>query len=293
MPGYLTQALPVVLAQPSTPDTPLDNVIGLVVLLGLGAAGTAWMLRRQRAILLTLALYAVILAVWPYLVARFLVPVLPLIVLVLLVGAWRIGGRLGGIRWQSAALGAAASVLALATLAPTMARLREVAGCDRTADATRTAGCVSARQRDFFAAVSALDSLAAPRQGAAESPVILTAKPSTVFVLTGRRSVRQTTALKQGDPDAFLAWLREEHVELVLLSHVHIGQWGLSPMLRARCDDFEVLRTYPTHAAVLRVRPAGTARTSDTTSNSACNSIARWADIDWSRDVEQTRAGIW
>lgn len=293
VPGYLTQALPVVLAQPSTPDTPLDNVIGLVVLLGLGAAGTAWMLRRQRAILLTLALYAVILAVWPYLVARFLVPVLPLIVLVLLVGAWRIGGRLGGIRWQSAALGAAASVLALATLAPTMARLREVAGCDRTADATRTAGCVSARQRDFFAAVSALDSLAAPRQGAAESPVILTAKPSTVFVLTGRRSVRQTTALKQGDPDAFLAWLREEHVELVLLSHVHIGQWGLSPMLRARCDDFEVLRTYPTHAAVLRVRPAGTARTSDTTSNSACNSIARWADIDWSRDVEQTRAGIW
>lgn len=293
VPGYLTRALPVVLAQPSTPDTPVDNVLGLVVLLGFGAAGTAWLLRRQRAILLTLGCYALILAVWPYLVARFLVPVLPLIVLVLLVGAWRLGGRLGGVRWQAPSLAAATSVLALVTFAPTMARLREVAGCDRSAVATRTAGCVTERQRDFFAAVSALDSLAVPQPSGAESPVLLTAKPSTVFVLTGRRSVRQTAALEQSDPDAFLAWLRQEHVDLVLLSHVHIGQWGLSPMLRARCGDFEVLRTYPTHATVLRVRPADATRESGPADAPACTAIARWADIDWTRDVEQTRVGIW
>lgn len=293
VPGYLTRAVPVVLAQPSTPDTPADNVLGLVVLLGLGAAGTAWLLRRQRAMLLTLATYASILAVWPYLVARFLVPVLPLIVLVLLVGAWRLGGRLGGVRWQGPALAAATAVLALVTFTPTMTRLREVAGCDRSAEATRTIGCVSEPQRDFFAAVAALDSLAAPQQSGADSPVILTAKPSTVFVLTGLRSVRQTTALEQSDPDAFLAWLRAQHVDLVLLSHVHIGQWGLSPMLRARCGAFEVLRTYPTHATVLRVRPADAARDAGAADAPACTAIARWADIDWTRDVEQTRIGIW
>ncbi len=293
VPGYLTRALPVVLAQPSTPDTPVDNVLGLVVLLALGAAGTAWLLRRQRAMLLTLATYATILAVWPYLVARFLVPVLPLIVLVLLVGAWRLGARLGGVRWQAPALATATALLTLVTFAPTMARLREIAGCDRSAVATQTVGCVSEPQRDFFAAVAALDSLAAPQQGGAQSPVILTAKPSTVFVLTGRRSVRQTAALERSDPDAFLAWLREQHVDLVLLSHVHIGQWGLSPMLRARCGEFEVLRTYPTHATVLRVRPADAARESGPADDPACTAIARWADIDWARDVEQTRVGIW
>jgi hypothetical protein len=293
VPGYLTGVIPVLLAQPSIPDTPVDNVLGLVALLALGAAGTAWLLRNQRAMLLTLVCYAGILTVWPYLVARFLVPVLPLIVLLLLVGAWRMGGRLGGIRWQAPALAVATSMLALATLSPTMARRHEVAGCDRSADVTRTLGCVSERQRDFFAAVSALDSLAAQPPRGDASPAILTAKAPTVFLLSGRAAVRQTAALSRSDPDTFLTWLRAEHVDLILLSHVHIGQWGLSPMLRARCEDFEVLRTYPTFAAVLRVRPEHGSREAGVVVESACAAIARWADVDWARDVEQARIGIW
>jgi hypothetical protein len=64
-------------------------------------------------------------------------------------------------------------------------------------------------------------------------------------------------------------------------------------MLRARCGDFEVLRTYPTHAAVLRVRSAGSARDTGAAAASTCAAIAQWADIDWVHEVEQIRTGIW
>ncbi|MFN0097702.1 MAG: glycosyltransferase [Gemmatimonadaceae bacterium] len=286
VPVYLTQAVPIALAQPSLPGTPIDNVVGLACLLVLGAAGTAWIARRHRTVVLLFLGYAGVLAAWPYTSPRFLVPILPVTALILLLGAWRLGGaQAAGSR---AALSSLVVTLGLmfATVQPTLARAAEVRQCDRGAATTVSLGCVSPRQRDFFAAVHALDSLAD------ESPV-LTAKPSTVFALSGRTTIRQSLAVQRRDPDSLLAWLRDQKVSLVLLSHVHIEQWGLSPMLQSRCGQFEVVRQYPTEVTLLRLRPAPGPAPPAAAENAACSAIERWAGVDWQREVEDVRLGIW
>lgn len=286
VPGYLTRAIPDVLAQPALPDTPVDNLLGLALTLLLGAAGTIWLVRRERTVVLALASYAAVLLVWPYQFSRFLLPVLPLLALLLLVGAWRVAARVGVPGHGAPVVGAFAVVLALFALPPSAARQREVGACDRNADVRRSLTCVTGRQRDFFAAVEQAASLA-------PGTPLLTAKPATVFALTGRVAVRQEAALKERDPDRFIAWLRDAGVESVLLSHVHIQQWGLSPMLEARCRSFEVVRTFPTHAALLRLAASDSAPPSPEAAAAACEAIARWAGIDWIREVDEARIGIW
>jgi hypothetical protein len=267
----------------------LDNALGLAVLLALAAAGTAWLATRQPALLLTLGAYGGVLAVWPYQLTRFVVPMLPALLLVLLVGAWRLAERSGQPSRSARGLvmaGGVAGLLALFTVPPDLARHREVAACERGPDARRTLGCVNEHQRDFFAAVDEI-AMRAPR-----TAPLLTPKAATVFALTGHVSVRQSDALRHNDPDAFLAWLRTQRVEYLLLSHVHLQQWALSPMLAARCRAFTVLRSFPSQAVVLRLASADTPP-SDAAADEACTAIARWAGIDWRSEVERSDRGPW
>jgi GT2 family glycosyltransferase len=284
--AYLTRVVPDILEQPGVPGSPIDNLLGLALTLALGAAGTLWLVRRQRVGVLFLAAYAAVMALWPYWFARLVVPLLPLLVMLLLAGAWSLGARAGNRRRGAIVTAAVALLLAGITVPPIRARLQETAGCDRTVDARRSPTCVSEKQRDFFATVDELARLAP------STTPVLAAKAPTVFALSGRQSVRQEEALRQRDPDRFIAWLRERTVETVLLSHMHIQQWGLSPMLGARCRSFELVRSFPTHAAVLRLLPVD-APTPSVKSVAACEAISRWARVDWTGEVVQARLGIW
>jgi len=286
IPIYLTQAIPNALSQPSVPGTPIDNIVGLALLLTVGAAGVGWLANRHRATVVLILGYAAVLSVWPYTSPRFIVPVLPLLAICLVLGAWRIaGGHAAGARARRSGL-VVALVMMAATASTTLDRMDEVRHCDRASAPRTTLGCVSPRQRDFFAAVHALDSLA-------DSSPVLTAKPSTVFALSGRTTVRQSLAVQRRDPDTLLAWLRGQQVTWVLLSHVHIEQWGLSPMLQSRCDRFELIRRYPTDVALLRLRPALDSTPVAGEVQAACSAIARWAGVDWQQEVDNSRLGVW
>lgn len=286
VPAYLTRALPEVLAQPALPGTVLDNVLGLALLVMFGTAGAICARRRLRTGVLFLAVYAAVMALWPYWFARLLLPVLPLLVLLLLAGAWSLSAPVRHRRRSVVVTAFVAALLALVTVPPMRDRYVQTAGCDRSVDARRSLSCVSGRQRDFFAAVDEIARLAP-----ATTP-LLTAKAATVFVLSGRQSVRQDVALRQRDPDRFIAWLRERNVELVLLSHMQFQQWHVSPMLQARCRSFALVRTFPTHAAVLRLRPVD-APDPSLDGESACVAISRWARVDWTGDVSGVRDWIW
>ncbi len=286
VPAYLTRAVPVVLEQPAVPGTPIDNLLGLALTLALGTAGTLWLVRRQRVGVLFLAAYAAVMALWPYWFPRLLVPLLPLLVLLLLAGGWSLGARAGHRQRGAIVTAAVALLLTIITVPPMRARHRETTSCDRSVDARRSLWCVSDKQRDFFATVDEVARLAP-----ATTP-LLAAKAPTVFVLSGRQLVRQEDALLQRDPDRFIAWLREQKVETVLLSHMDGQQVKLRPMLEARCRSFELIRSFPTHAAALRLLPAD-ALTPSAESVAACEAISRWARIDWMAEVELVRLGIW
>jgi len=281
---YLTRTIPSALAQPTVPGTPIDNALGFVVLLVAGGLGFGQLIRRQRMTAIHLAAYAGVLLVWPYASGRFVAPVLPLLVLMLLLGIWSAGGRWHSPRTAWFGVWLVAGMYAVGALRLDAARWAEVSPCDRTADSWRDPSCASARQREFRAAVDTAAKLAKPG-----SP-LLTSKAATVFLLSGRVSVVPDTEQRGRDPDAFIAALRTQQVDVVILSQMHFAQWGLSPMLSARCGAFALLASFGPHTKVLRLLPGNTPPND---LGAACAAIRSWASGDWVADVEQARAGVW
>src|SRR5690606_37964819 len=91
---YLMAGLPTALGVPSVPGTPIDNLFILGVLGGLGLAVWLAVMRRAPATGLSLLTYAALLCFWTWPNERYVVPMLPVILLVLAVGAHRVGSNL-------------------------------------------------------------------------------------------------------------------------------------------------------------------------------------------------------
>lgn len=285
--GYLRWTLPVAIAQPMWPGTPTDNVVWLAITLGAGGIGFGWWARRQRIVALAVMAYVGVLLMWPYQYARFLAPIVPLLLLGLLTGVWWAGRRWASPRVAWVGVWTLAGVLTLSGAQAHLVRRAEIAGCDRDGEPRRSLACVGPKQRDFFAAIEV-----ARDSSAADAPV-LASKPATVWTFSGRPSLPLDEALRARDPDAFVALLQDTGVELVLLNHVHIQQWALAPMLEARCNAFALVRAFETHAAVLRVLPRDAPDRSPAQSAAACDAIRNWASTDWMREVDGSRLGPW
>ena len=287
VPNYLARTIPAALQQPTRAGTLVDNVLGLALLLIAGACGVVSLARRQRLLLLSLATYFGVLLCWPYNTTRFVAPVLPLVVLVALAGLRWLGARLGSSRVAWGVIWAVSGVLALSAMQSHRHRLAALSSCERRGDAIITPGCATAVQRDYFAAIAAADSLAP------DSSPILTAKEATAFVRSGRRTVRQSEALERTDPDAFVRFLRARGVQVIVLSRVHYAQWGLAPMLQARCHEFDALATYGAHTALLRLPPEQARRPTSNRLGDACGTVRAWATGDWDAEVNRTRFTLW
>jgi hypothetical protein len=290
VPAYVAGHVLSALAVPTIPGTRADNVFWLLLVLGAGAAGLMALWQRARVVAGYCVAYAAVLLVWPYALERFVAPALPLIVVAMLVGIWWIGDRRDSLRASRIAAGAIAVTVSLLTISAArwdVDRLSATAACDRRADGLRSPTCASEKQRDFIAALDTVRAI-----GDANAPV-LSAKAGAAYLLTGRQTVRQADALTERDPSRFVAWLRAQHVDVIVLSHLHYAQWGLSPMLSARCADFDLVAAYPSHAAVLRLPPSGVATRDPARGRAACEAILAWARIDWDRDVDRGPLGIW
>ena len=218
--------------------------------------------------------YLGLLAVWPYLLVRYVAPVVPLLVLTLLAGVSWIGERVAGPRTAVLVTWTLSAILAAGALREDLDRLRLVSRCDRESPYS-SAGCFSAEQRSYFAAA------AAARQLAPDSSLFIASAPATFYLLSGHRAVAEAEAVAAREPDAFDQLIRRRGVEFILLSHISLQQWGLAPALRARCRDFAVAGTFGAHVALLRVSDVDPGvRTADATTN-ACAAVARWADEAW------------
>ncbi len=292
--GYGRTYLPAAFAVPLISGTLVDNGIWLLVLVLGGAVGLVQLWRRLRPVALYLLVYLGLLAVWPYLMTRYLGPILPLLVLSVLLGVHDIAMRLLGsrivagsrnvvARGAMAVAAAVAVVLALSGVHQDMSRLELVAKCDRDAP-TVSSGCFGQEQRDFFAGIEAA------RRLTPDSAHFLGAKDATFHLLSGRQSARESEAIARPDAQQFAAFLREHGVQYILLSRVHVDQAAMAGPLGSDCASYELVQQVGAHVALLRVplrrvpllrvAPSGVTN-DDATGARACRAIAAWAEGDW------------
>jgi len=263
LPGYLTRGIPSGLALPTIPGTTLDNW-GWLGLLGLfGVAGVLLLLGRAPVMGLYLAGYGALLVLWPFRLPRFLVPVLPLLILLFLLGAARFRVRRSALLLPSMFGGS----LLLSSLAIDFTAWKEHRGCDRTVP-YNSAACYEPGQLGFFSAVHALERIAP------SDAVLLTPKAATVFYLTGHQAVNEIEAATLDGP-ALVGYLRDRGVQYVLLSRIHLDQWTIAAALRTVCRSFELAGEPGPDTVLLRFRPE------PVTSDASCAAVDRFNAGPW------------
>lgn len=275
LPAYLGAMVPQRLPLPGAPGTLLDNVLaGAVALLSLGFA-LLLLLRRWRPAALYLLAYAALLALWPYALSRFLVPVLPLLVAAAVLGAGEAAARLR-TRWKTPAMLTLALLLTVMGTALTVQMLRETAACAR-GEPIPTGACLRSDQASF---------LAAARYAGAHTPadaVFLTAKPPTLYYYSGRRSIGFEDALA-GPRHRFLQRLDERGADYILLGSVHSGEpYSLAPRLEENCAWLAVVAVFPPRTYLFRRRDAAGGAEGE----AACQAVAEYRRRNLHRDFER------
>ena len=229
---YATRDIPSVFFVPTLPGTIIDNVLWLVVLIGLGGAGAVALGRANLIGPIVAGCYFAILFVWPYVLERFLIPVIPMIALVLAEGARHAFGRIA--RWLGPATAAAIAVVLTATgLAQDRRAFAERAACDRLRP-YRSKGCFERVEFGFLQVVADVDRLTPPEAA------LLTPKAASVYYLIGRRAVGERFAGTL-DPDQLDGYLRRQGADYVLVSQIHSDQATIAEILRARCREWQVI----------------------------------------------------
>ena len=243
---YARIGVPWMLGVPTVQGTVLDNAIALLLLVGLGGLGVWTFARRWRPAALYLGVYGALLAVWVWRVERFVIPLLPIIVAAVLVGAGRLGTLLR-LRRPWLAVVATALVLFAGGVARTTEDLAEAARCDRSAQLP-DAECLTADQASFFEAVRWI------RTHTAEDAVFLTAKSAPFWLYTGRRTISYGTA-RRTDTLAVLPFLREQATDYVLLTALERGEpRRLAPRLLRVCGALALEASFPPNGYLFRIR---------------------------------------
>ena len=266
VPGYLVSAVPWQMALPNIEGTPVDNalMVGLVVLGLLVGMWSAW--QRWRTAALTVALYAAMLAVWPWREGRFLEPILPLLFTITFVGLTTIGAALAGRRGAAVAF-AAMLLLVLGTAGVrTGGAVARYARCDRV-EPGRSAACFSVDERNFFDAVDFVARTTSP------SAVVLVAKDSP-FAMLAQRKVSIAHDAIQTDTAAFFDHLQGHGVSRIVLTHISYIDDPLSSRLLDVCRRLVLESALPPLSSVYSWKPSAEAAADDT--GPACAELRRY-----------------
>ena len=260
--SYATGILPTELSLPTIPGTRADNLFWLAVNLVLLTAGMAVLWRAWRAAAAYLLLYAGLLVAWLWPINRLVDPLVPLILLTMLLGAWRLTERLP-TRARAVALGCLIALVTLGTARGAISRLEEYRLCDRTKPET-SAGCYDPEEVSVAAASTYL------REHSNVDDVVLSDMNAGVYYLSGRRGT-SAAALTQAAPGAAAQILREKHVRYVLLTAWSSFQRiAMAQALLASCRELRLEGSFAPHALLLTPAPQ-----SDSGDN-ACTALNRF-----------------
>ncbi|MEO6444840.1 MAG: hypothetical protein ABIZ91_11180 [Gemmatimonadaceae bacterium] len=267
--SLVTAQAPTVLAIPFRDQPIFLRVMWLSLAAALCLTGAVLLFPRAPLLVVGTAAYLALLVLWPYVLLRYLVPVIPFAIALLLAGAWVVGNRLGRrpVGGHAAAGVVALLLFALAARQDVM-RLHTVANCDRSR-AAADSDCFPEFERSYFAAASAVRALPD------DSANFLVSREALFHVLTGRHTAWEAEAAQLREPEALANYLTLRNVSYVLLSQTNFNQWSLGRPLRGLCDRLRVVGEFGPKVSLLVFAPPGAP------GDNACERMARWGEAPW------------
>ena len=256
---YAGQAILTELSLPVTPRSRIDNVAWVVLLGSLLVAGLVSAWGRWNAVVWYVGAYVGLLAVWPYLLERFLDPLLPLFIPLVVVGA----GVAGTLVSRKAAW-LAPAVVTMTLVGFALGEDRRLV--DRAADCDRSrVDCALPRSLDYLDAVAYI--------GAHSSPDarVATPKAPTLYYHSKRQAIYWDEIITQ-HPDSFDGLLRRERVSYILTTPVFSDHITLLRLARHDCARLDLVRAFSPQTLLLAVRPDAAPPVSD---GRACAALDR------------------
>lgn len=246
---------------PSIPNTSLDNVVALLLVIGLAITGLVGLWRRgHRLPALYVVCYLTMLTVYPWKVGRFLIPLLPVLLLAALVAVDRLTRRRSPL-WAVAGCALLVLPSSLHSLSLLAAKIPAAQAC-RGVDVVRTEGCMSPTARAYMEATRfAADSL--PRDA-----VVLTVKEAVFHLHTGLLTFHPGRVRGKSGAEMF-DFMRETGVRYLLLSNYPDGN-TIAPAIGTECSQLDLLMEAAPETYLFRLRPAGVAAGSP----AACQAVA-------------------
>lgn len=268
---YATQGLPFTMGVPTIGGTPVDNVVTTLLLMAGLAIGCWLMLRRWRLAALLILLYGALLLTWTWRTDRFLIPVIPVLVPMLLVG---VSMPFAKRRPRVAVVTlATTAILLLAGGLPRVGRqIAERAGCRGWTDLP-PAECLSEGQIGFFDAVRYI------REAVAPDDLFLAGKPGALWYYSGHQSISYPEANVQ-EPDSFMPYLKEQGARWILLGTLEQGEWArLAERLEANCTALSLERRFAGQTYLFRVLNEGESVRQSEGAGDACEAVKEYRDV--------------
>jgi len=207
-----------------------------------------------------------LLVFWPYVLDRYLVPVLPLAIIALVFGASRVGSLIprakGGV-----VLPVALAAAILLGAAPRVGGMKTMASDCRSTLAEVRSRCGSPEERAFFEATAFIAS------STPETARFLAAKEGAFYYYAHRQAVPIYGVLN-GDVKDILAYLAENEAEYVFLSHLKVDEWAIARPLEGICSDFALVHAWGATTLLLRVEKGGG-------DERACKAIRAYGQAPW------------
>jgi len=238
-----SRSLPANLGAPSLDISWLDNAAWLLLLgllLGVGL-WAAW--KKAPTVTAYTASYFLFLGFWPTKLSRFIIPIVPFVLLVAVWGAWTLS-QYWKPRVVAGISGVAAILLFGGAVSKAYARYEVSLTCVPRTAVTQS-GCFSPEQRSFFELMDYV------KRELPESAAVVTTKEATFGYYTGRKVLHPDLAIQKYEI-GLLHRLSAHGIDYLVVSPIH--PTPLPKVLLPRCRDLEVVQSFPERTALLRIR---------------------------------------
>lgn len=242
------RSLPSRFALPTIEGTPVDNLVWYVLLFGLAGVGLWVLARRWPMLALTIAGSFLLLLTWVWSLSRLILPLLPGIVVLLMVGAHTLGSRRGA-RGALLAVSALAVLLCGSALVRHWSWVAKARACNPMPQ-NGPAACYGDRDVRLVAAAK-LAGRTLPNDA-----IIAASKPATVFHFSHRATIFTGTLVSRTrrDPTRTLGSFGFTHI---VLGEV-LTDWSVvAPVLQRHCGALRVVADFPPATVLLRLDEAG------------------------------------
>jgi xanthosine utilization system XapX-like protein len=267
-------SIPGVLGSAPIKGTIIDNLIGgLVTSVCLGV-GLISLTSRWRAAGIYLLCYGGLLQLYPWVIPRFWVPMLPFLVPTVLLGAQAVGRYVRPGSGKGAMI-AIFLVLAASNATRTAGMLYMRSNCDRGGkypDPTCLIGDGKENKKGFFQALRYIE------EHLPGDAIILSSKPATLYHYTGRSSVSYHNLITPKTL-SFPNYLQKLGVHYVLVSDLLYKDEKIATPLGKTCSGFILEKFFPPRTYLFRVSPENKTSEKATESCSAINDYQRNLDL--------------